>query len=110
MRKAKLLILPIIIAVICVSFMGCSSKTYDVKKADAQIDFSQEAFTQLEYISNTYPNRTIGSDESLDFIANEEASLSAYGYVVTEQTYTVENSKTSKNIIATKANDTTKVA
>ena len=70
------------------SFMGCSSKAYDVKKIDAQIDFSQDAFNQLTYISNTYSNRTIGSDDALDFVSNEAASLSAYGYEVTEQTYT----------------------
>ena len=107
MRKAKLLILTILIAVICMSFMGCSSKTYDVKKADVQIDFSQDAYSQLEYVSNTYPNRTMGADESLDFISNEMASLSAYGYEVTEQLFTIDNTKTTKNIVALKANAST---
>ena len=108
MKKTKFLILTIALVIICMSFMGCSSKTYDVKKNDVQLDFSQTAFKQLEYISNTYKNRSIGSDEALDFVADETASLSAYGYEVSEQTYTEDNSKTTKNIIALKANDTTK--
>ena len=108
MRKTKFLILTILIAIICMSFMGCSSKNYDVKKVEAQVDFSQDAYSQLEYISSTYPNRTMGAEESLDFISNEMASLSAYGYEVTEQLFTVDNTKTTKNIVASKANDTTK--
>ena len=105
--KKKLIVIALAILILCMSFMGCSSKTYDVKKSDQQIDLSLQAYNTLEYISKNYQDRTIGSEASQDFVSEMKNSLQAYGYAVTEQSYTANSSKATSNIIAIKTKEGT---
>ena len=107
MRKMKLFLCILAVLVIVLSLTGCSKKDFAVNKAE-EVSLANEAYTLLESISTTYPNRTIGSEASETFIAYLNSELTSYGYEVTEQTFTSKKTKTTKNVIAKKAKEESK--
>ena len=101
MKKQKFLlsIICLMILVIALAFSGCTQKTYDIKTAEELI-LGSEAYEKLEYISTNYKDRTIGSDDAELFVTYLKGELESYGYEVSEQVFTANNAKTTKNIIA----------
>ena len=104
MRKMKLFLCILAVLVIVLSLTGCSKKDFAVNKAE-EVSLANEAYTLLESISTTYPNRTIGSEASETFISYLNSELTNYGYEVTEQTFTSKKTKTTKNVIAKKSKE-----
>ena len=101
MRKFRLLlpILALIVIALVIMLSACSKPVYEAKKA-SEINLGEETYARLETISKTYGDRTIGSESVDSFISYLKAELSSFGYDVSEQEFTSNNSKTAKNIIA----------
>ena len=101
MRKIRLLlpILALIVITLVIMLSACSKPVYEAKKA-SEINLGEETFARFETISKTYSDRTIGAEATDTFIGYIKGELSSFGYEVSEQEFTSNNSKTAKNIIA----------
>ena len=93
-----------IVVILLVSLISCSSKTYDVKKAES-VNLGEVAYNEAFYIAEMYPNRTIGEEDANTFIDYIKTELTGFGYDVNEQLYTTSNNKAAKNVIAKKDKD-----
>ena len=101
MRKLKFLLVVSILLILMVSLIGCSSKVYDVKTQDIDNNLSSYAYNELSFIATAYPDRSIDGNPA-DFIEYIKSEMGTFGYEVSEQSYTTSNSKTAKNVLASK--------
>jgi len=101
MRKLKIISIALLIIVLAMSLMACSTKTYNIS-ASEEISLKDEAYDRLVLISSIYPNRTIGTTDSEQFTSYLNEELTSFGYSVEEQSFTSKDAKMTKNIIAKK--------
>lgn len=111
MKKAVYLItITILVLTILCSCFACSSKTYGDIEKSGDYALGESAFSILEDISEYYPNRSVISSESEDFVNELNLMISSYGYNVEKQDFTVlidSKSFETSNIVCLKDNPNT---